>query len=229
MPLTIAEVLKTSNSRTTTEVLTTSAGTAAGDKLAVFYGSDWFSLASMPEVTSSAGTPDPVRTVDAGTNVGHIKSYTIDVTTSGAKTVTIPAHVDADIFGVVLRISGSFTVDDDDGQFSATGTVSHTAPSLTTTGADRLLVCCFLACDVNTGFTDPYVHPAGMTERAQPIASPFAAMLVATQDIVAAGSSGTRTATCFQAEPYAAISLALAGPADAAALPRTLSQYGGFF
>lgn len=214
----VAESLQTSNNRTTTEVLSTSAGTAAGDTLLIAYASDFYAIGTMPEATSSAGTLTPVRTVDIGSNIGHIKTYTVPVASAGAKTVTFPNHSDADIFGAVLRISASVTVDDHQGQFSATATVSHVAPSVTTTGADRLLVCVWLATDCSTSFpADPYTNPGGMTERAEPLASPFAALLVCTQGIAASGATGTRTATFFQAEPYGSISIALAGAGGAAA------------
>lgn len=208
----VAESLQTSNNRTTTEVLTTSAATAAGDTLVIAYASDFYSLATMPEVTSSAGTLTAVRTVDVGTNIGHIKTYTVEVATAGAKTVTFPNHSDADIFGVVLRTAGPVTVDVHGGQFAVTATTSHVAPSVVTTGADRQLVGIWLATDSATTFpADPYTNPAGMTERAEPLASPFAALLVCTQEIAASGATGSRTATFFQAEPYGAISIALAG------------------
>ncbi|MFI6496890.1 hypothetical protein [Nonomuraea typhae] len=214
----ISETLKTSNGRFTTEVLTTSAGTAAGDTLVIFYASDFFSLATMPDVTSSAGTPTLEHTTEVGTNLGHIKAYTLAVTSSGSKTVTIPAHVDCDIFGVVLRIPAAITVDDHQGQIDTTETLTaHVAPSVTTLGADRLLAIAWLGTNVNTGWSNPpYTAPGSMTERAQPHSSPYAALMVATQEISASGATGTRTATFFRAESYGAASLALAGPAGAA-------------
>ncbi|WP_157253193.1 hypothetical protein [Nonomuraea typhae] len=222
----VAEVLQTTNGRTTTEVLNTAAGTAVGDTLVIVYASDFFALATMPEATSSAGTLSAVRTIDIGTNLGHIKTYTCAVTSGGSHTVTIPAHSGCDIFGVVLRLSTAATVDAHDGQIDPTeSTTSHVAPSVTTTGADRLLVACWLGTNVNTGWSSPpYTAPGSMTDRAQPNSSPFSGLLVATQEIAAAGATGTRTATFFRDEAWGSISIALAGPATATALPPSRRQ-----
>ncbi|MFI9558869.1 hypothetical protein [Nonomuraea endophytica] len=212
----VLETLKTSNGRTTSEVLTTdNAGTAAGHWLAIIYGSDYRELANMPDPTSSAGTPQHVYSLDIGTNIGHIKAYLLEITSNGAKTITIPTHIDSDIFGVVLRLDVAVTVDDVDGAIDATETqTAHVAPSLDTTGVDRLLVGIWLGTDVNTGWSSPpYQAPGSMVERAQPHTSPFAAMMVATEEVSAAGATGTRTATFFRQEKWGSISLALAGPA----------------
>ena len=181
--LTVAEVLHTSNGRTSAEDLTTSAGTTAGDTLLIAYGSDFFQLANMPDPTSTAGdVGEPVYALDVGTNKGHIKVYLVAVEAGGAQTVTIPAHNGCDIFGVVLRLTTATTVDDVDGNSDPTESqTAHVAPSADVLGADRLLVGIWLCFNVNTGFpSPPYVEPPGMTVAAMPSSSPFSVLLVAT-------------------------------------------------
>lgn len=227
MPLTVAEVLETPESSSTSQVLSTAAGTAAGDTLVVLYGSDFYELADMPDVTSSAGTPTLIGWTDIGNNLGHIKAYTVAVASGGAKTVTIPAHIDCDITGVVLRISGTATLDGSTAsQIDTSNTVAaHVAASVTTSAADRLLVCCWLKTNAGSNWTgEQYAVQASMTKRAETAARPFCAMAVATEDIAAAGTTGTRTATWFEPKMYGAISFALAGSGGGAAAGVPLSR-----
>lgn len=227
MPLTVAEVLETPNSSSTTQVLSTASGTAAGNTLVVLYGSDFYELADMPDIASSAGTPSLLGWAEIGTGLGHIKAYTVAVTSGGAKTVTIPAHIDCDITGVVLRLAETATLDGTTAsQIDTSNTVSaHVAPSVTTTGADRLLVCCWLKTNAGSGWTgDQYSVQASMTKRAETAAPPFCAMAVATEDIAASGATGSRTATWFEPKVYGAISFALAGSGGGAAVDVPLSR-----
>ncbi|MBO3751536.1 hypothetical protein J5X84_36150 [Streptosporangiaceae bacterium NEAU-GS5] len=214
---TIAEVLKTSDGRTTAEVLTTSSGTAAGDTLLIIYGSDYYTAADMGTVTSSAGTPSPVCTADAGDLYAHIKVFTVDVATSGAKTVTIPAAINCDIHGVVIRFSGDVNVDDFDvGAWNGvTSTHAAVAPSVDTTGTNRTLVCAWI--QKSGDFPGPYSLPGGMTLAAETAANPFSDMAVATEDIAAAGATGTRTATWpgTALTQWCAVSVAMASASTA--------------
>lgn len=213
MAPTPVEFLETADSVFTTQVLTTSGATAAGDTLVIAYGSDFYTFASMPNVTSSAGTPALVASMTMGDNIGHAKVFTCAVASGGAKTVTIPAHTDCDIHGVVMRFPGAVTLDGTPtSQFVATNTTAaHVAPSMTTTDIDRLLVCVWLTTS-GPGFVgEPYVLPGGMTKRGETGASPFSDMCVGTESIAAAGATGTRTATWVDTKRYGSISLALAG------------------
>lgn len=233
MTLAPVEVLETPDSVFTTQVLTTSGATAAGDTLIVVYGSDFYPFATMPNVTSSAGTPSLITSMTMGDNIGHAKAFICPVTTGGAKTVTIPAHTDCDIHGIVLRFSVALTVDGTPAsQFVATNTTaSHVAPSVTTTDVDRLLVCAWITTS-GPGFTgEPYVLPGGMAKRGETGAPPFSDMCVGTEDRPTAGATGTRTAIWVDTKRYGSIAFALAGPAGAGPgkAPQFASQYGSFF
>lgn len=215
---TVAEAVKTANSQTATQVVSTAAGTAVGDTLAIVYAADSGNLASMPDATSTAGTLTPVGSSDAGNGNGHIKAYTVAVASSGSKDVTFPTFSGNDIFGAVLRISTAATSDASQSQFSTTGTTSHVAPGVTTLGADRLLVCCWSPFSVFSSWTsEPYTVPGSMTAQAAVWASPFASLMVATEAVAASGATGTRTATFFQSKAYTALTFAL-GAAGAAAV-----------
>lgn len=231
MSLVVVEALKTINNQSAQEILSTSSGTASGDSLVIAYGADAGNLASMPDATSSAGALSSIRTADAGNGNGHIKTYMGSAATGGAKTITFPAFGGNDLFGVVLRIPGALTVDDSAANFDAAGSASQVAPSVTTIGTDRLLVCVWLTYSVFSGWSsEPYTLPGGMTAQAAPWASPFASVMVATEDIPAAGSTGTRTATFFQSKAYCSLTIALAGAAPAATkAPQLVSQYGSYF
>lgn len=211
----VVESLVTPNSRTTQAVVTTDESTAVDDTIIVVYGSDYYTLANMPDPTSSAGTLVPCGSVDAGNNSVHAKVFTVNVTTSGAKTVTFPAHIDCDIFGFVLRVPGPLTVD---AVLSALVNLSvntaHVAPSVTTTDVDRLLVCVWITTNTGSVGATPYTLPGGMTSRGQITASPFSAAACATEGIPSAGATGTRTATFADLKLSAALSIAFAGPAD---------------
>lgn len=232
MPLTVAESLKTDDGRTTAQTLTTGAGTGAGDTLAIVYAVDSDTLAGMPDPTSTAGTLVPVVSADLGSGSGHIKSYLCPVGSGGAKDVVIPAYNGNDIFGVVVRIPATVSVDVSGNHVDLTSSTSHVAPSLVTTGVDRLYIAAWSTAGVFSGFgANPYSLPGSMTDRGQPIASPFAALCVATEPIAVAGATGTRTATFPLSKPHCALAFAVAaaGGAAPARVPNTISQYGGFF
>lgn len=212
MTVSVVEVLKTSDSRTTSQTLTSS-GMTVGDTLVVFYGSDYYQLSNMPDPTTTAGTLTLLGSVDIGTNVGHIKAYTCSVTTGGAQTVTFPNHIDCDIHGSMLRISstvsldGSLTTNLDTGNnFSV-----QTAASVTTTASDRLMCVAWLA-SLTGGIPagdSSYTPQGSMTKQSESDANNFSSMMVATEALATAGASGTRTATWEAARPFGTISIAV--------------------
>lgn len=211
----VVEALVTPNSRTSQAIVTTDASTAVDDTIIIIYGSDYYTLANLPDPTSSAGTLVPCGSVDAGNNSVHAKVFTVDVATPGAKTVTFPAHIDCDIFGFVLRVPGPLTVD---AVLSVLVNLSvntaHVAPSVTTTGTDRLLVCMWITTNTGSVGATPYTLPVGMTSRGQITASPFSAAACATEEIGSAGATGTRTATFADLKLSAALSITFAGPVE---------------
>lgn len=211
----VVESLVTPNSRTATTVLTTHESTAVDDTLIIIYGSDYYTLANMPEPTSSAGALISCGSMDVGNNSVHAKVYTVNVETSGSKTVTFPAHIDCDIFGFVLRVPGPLTVDAVLTALTNPLTnTAHVAPSVVTTGPDRLLVCMWITTNTGSVGSTPYTLPGGMTSRGQITASPFSASACATEGIPSEGATGTRTATFADLKISGALSIAFAGPSD---------------
>lgn len=216
MTVSVVEVLKTPDAVTTSQTLTSS-GMSVGDTLVIFYGSDYYQLSNMPDITTTAGTATLLGSVDIGTNLGHIKVYTCPVTVAGAQTVTIPNHIDCDIYGSVLRISSTVTQDGSTGtNFDSSSTsASHVASGVTTTASDRLLCIAWLATltgAIPAGDT-AYTAPGSMTKQSESDATNFSSMMVATEAIPTAGATGTRTATWQTARPFGAISIAVGSSA----------------
>lgn len=210
----VAEVLRTDNGRTSTQVLTTETNTAVGDVLLIVYGSDFFAFSTMPDATSSAGALTPVASVDVGTNFGHMKVYRVAVAEAGAKTVTIPSHSGCDIFGVVLRLTGGVLFDGDAATNvdPSTASASHIAPSLNTSGVDRMMVCAWITDGTGSVTGDPWTLPVSMIRQAMLVTAPFSALAVATENIPASGATGTRTATLFRPGRFGAVSVAVYVP-----------------
>ncbi len=210
---------QTPDGSTTTQVVNTDA-CSVGDTLYIVYGTDAFDLATMPEASSSAGVLDAGLVVDIGTNLGHLKTYTVVVTTPGVKTVTFPAHSGCDIHGHWVRYPESLAVDVSASNIVTTNTVSaHIAPTVDPTGVDRSLVCTWLTTAGPAMAGDPYVVPVSMTKQQESIASPFSDMCTATEELVLDTPTGTRTATWLGNARYGAATVALVrlsagGPAD---------------
>lgn len=206
----VAQVWETPDGVFSTQVIATN-GLVVGHTLIVWYGSDFYDIATMPSVTSTAGTCELITTVDMGATSGHIKVFKCEIVNGGDRTVTIPAHQDCDIHGIVWRIPGLVTVDDFDSLFDANNTTDvHTAPSVDTNGTNRLLGCCWITPSGPSFTGEPYQPQASMTEKGETGASPFSAMMAAVEDIPSAGPTGTRTATWVAARRYGAITVALA-------------------
>lgn len=216
IPRIVVETLKTSDGRTTSQDLTLGSDSAVGDTLVVSYCSDFFDLASMPDITSTAGTASLVTSADLGTNVGHMKLYTIVVDTPGAQTVTIPAHSGCDIHGIVMRLEGTYTVDVSGSNVwnGVTTSSSHVAPSVTATNPGEFLVCTWMQDGGGSWSGNQYVVPGSMTFRAETDSSPFSASAMATELLSSAGATETRTATWPPATAkWGGISVALIPPA----------------
>lgn len=213
--LVVADAKQTPDNVFTAQVLTF-LGCTAGDTFFIAYGSDFYPFATMPSPASSAGTPVLVEGVSLGDGIGHIKTFLCPVGTSGDHTVTIPPHTDCDIHGIALRFPQAVTAAGFAALFDPANTTDfHTAPGVNTTGADQLLVCVWLTPSGPAWTGEPYQPQSPMVERGETAASPFSAMLVATENIPASGATGTRTAQWIAARKYAAISVALAGAGGA--------------
>lgn len=189
------EVLGTPDSVTTAQVLTTSAGTAAGEELLVFYGSDFGTLADMPHPTCPGETLQLL--VESGIEgpVAHARIYRMPVTTPGAKAVTIPAHNGGDIHGHVLRYSAALTVDDSDTASNTLTVNPHVLPAMTALDVDRSYVGFWVVAQGPAHTGDAYVPQVSMTHVSETSAPAFSSSMVARESIAASGSTGTRSAS----------------------------------
>lgn len=189
------EVLGTPDSVTTAQVLTTSAGTAAGEELLVFYGSDFGTLADMPHPTCPGETLQLINEIGIEGPVAHARIYRMPVTTPGAKAVTIPAHNGGDIHGHVLRYSAALTVDDSDTASSTLTVNPHVLPAMTALDVDRSYLGFWVVAQGPAHTGDAYVPQGSMTHVSETSAPAFSSSMVARESIAAAGSTGTRSAS----------------------------------
>lgn len=209
---------------TTTQVVTTESCNV-GDTLYIAYGTDAFDVSTMPEATSDAGTLAPIQTVDLGTNLGHQKTYLVVCTTAGVKHITFPAHSGADIHGHYVHVGEACQVDGTPAQNLVTtnSTASHIANGVDPAASDALLICTWLTTSGPTFTGHPYTPPGSMTARAQTGASPFSAMLTATEALTTGNPTGTRTATWIDLKRYMAATVALSRITPGGAVTSTLA------
>ncbi len=187
---TIKEVLQTSDGVTTTQTLSTTAGnTAAGDTLLVMYATD---NNTAPTPTSTAGTLTQIgTTITGGDATGLLQAYTVPVSSSGSKNVTIPAAGGFDVFGVVAIIGGSVEVEGfTKTSFVSSGT-SFTTPAATVAGGKDLLVT--IAINLQGKTFD--LSGSGLSQQANPKALPFSATVLGTAALSASGTTPTYTFT----------------------------------
>ncbi|HSX42855.1 MAG TPA: hypothetical protein VLF59_02095 [Candidatus Saccharimonadales bacterium] len=187
---TVKEVLQTSDGVTTTQTISTTAGnTAAGDTLLVIYATD---RNTAPAPTSTAGTLTQIgTTITGGDGTGLLQAYTVPVSSSGSKDVTIPAAGVFDIFGVVAVISGSVEVEGFTKTSFVSSNTSFTTPAATVAGSKDLLVAIAINLQGNT-FD---LSSSGLSQRGNPKALPFSAVVAGTAALSASGTTPTYTFT----------------------------------
>ncbi|MGR6922555.1 hypothetical protein ACU635_50590 [[Actinomadura] parvosata] len=186
----------------------------AGDVLLIIHGNDFYEFANMgtPEVSpgSPTLTPVPNGSADSGATGAHIRSYTATVASGGAQTVSVTesAPGDEDKCLVVYVLAGADAANPVDVAAGATGTpaTAQPAPSVTTTTADALLIC-----HNNSGggaSTASYTTPGGMVEQYETHVGGMSSV-GATEQLVAAGATGTRTFTAASSVPWAGVTIAI--------------------
>lgn len=191
-----------------------------GDVLLIIHGNDFYGLANMPTPTvggSTAGvTAITNGTADAGANGAHVKAYYRVVSATGDLTVSVTetGSADEDKVLVAYVLSGVDTASPVDGGAAGaagTGTTAsqtvQPAPSVAPAGTDALLVV-----HNNSG-------GGGSTSGYTPPPSPYAELYDAqvggisycggTEQLSAAGPTGTRTITAANSVSWAAVSVAV--------------------
>lgn len=217
---TIREVVSGSAPDTDTDgfTLTTSSAVQAGDTLLVIHGNDWNYDVNMHAPGGDVGAWDLVENAAGGVNVPHLKAWRAVAATGGVKTVTVAqASLGSDsYYGTLIVFAGPVVCELADTARGATGP-SQVAPSLAG-GAGRLLLAAFASGYTGSASTTYSGVPSGMTQRSLAatggVSGGTGAMLVATEQINAAGATGTRTATYSDNRQWAAMSLLLTQRTD---------------
>ncbi len=218
---TVREVVSASASGTSATV-NTGAGTAIGDILVCFYGSNYYTLAGMGSPSGTAGTWNLETTGDQGALEAHVKCFTRTVTASGAQTVTVPANIDAEVFQITYVIASANAVDGAAGSQGASST-SHIAPSVSPTGADDLLLC---TCQSGPSSVASYTPPGSMTNGISENAAGGGGIGSARQILASSGATGSRTFTCSVSQSFATASIALSGgSAPKSLIPNLARRY----
>jgi hypothetical protein len=188
---TIRETLVTTGGVTTTQTLNTTAGTTtAGDTLVVIYGTDGNSVSANP--TSSAGTLSQVGVdIKDGNGNGIFRVFSAPITTSGSKSITIPAASGFDIYGVAMVFYGSIEIEGYTRSFYASSNTTFLSPTTILTGGKDMLFA-VIAHLQNASIS---LSGSGLTQQANLRASSFSAMAVGTVALAASGTTSVYTFT----------------------------------
>lgn len=203
-------------------VVTKPVGVVSGDFLICVQGSD--KSGSFAAMTGASG----FVTVDQSTQTGagfvkiwtltaggsEPSTYTFNDATGADSTVSMIAvaagtYDPASPFAVVPTWGGSNTL-----------TASHDAPSVTGVAGGLLVTAHMGGSGANATLT--YTPPSGMTERFENSASRWIVMETNTLDLVSAGATGTKTATCSATRAYVSVSMVIAPLPTPTSLPPLL-------
>lgn len=190
----------------------------AGDTLLIIHCNDFYPFANMgtPTVTPTTSlVPVPDGAADAGDTGAHIRSYTAEVAESGPQTVSVTeaAPGDEEKALVVYVLAGADAVNPIDDAAATFGSSSEPqpAPEVSPETADALLIC-----HANSGggaSTASYTSPASMVEQYEIHVGGLSGV-GATEQLVASGSTGTRTFTAASSVAWAAVSIAIRSAAS---------------
>lgn len=150
-------------------------------------------------------------------------------TTLGPLWTTDPAEFPFDINAGGVRLTAtaigaaptSSPADGDGAQSLATST-SHVAPSVTAQGGTDLLVCAWCSWEQSVS---AYSAPGSMDNEVATGGGVWSDMLSATEQLAAAGATGTRTATYGAADRWSALSVVVRGN-PSVTIEEALSGYG---
>jgi hypothetical protein len=181
----------------------------------IIHGNDFYAATAMPTPTVGGSTSGVAAisggSADAGTNHGHVKSYTYPVGSAGDLTVSVTetGSGDEDKCLEVYVLAGADLVTPTDGAlggFNTAATVNHDAPSISPSSANA-----FLICHTNTGggsSASSYTPPSGMSEQYDAQVGGIS-HTGATLQLSSSGATGTKTFTPSGSVEYAAISIAI--------------------
>lgn len=198
----------------TATVATTLSGTRqpqAGDLLVIIHFNDYYTLAAMPTPTVGGSTSGVTAitngTVDGGANIGHIKSYTYAVGSTGDLTVSVTetGAGDEEKGLVVYVLSGADTAAPiSGGSAGAAGTfdtnslASHVLTGVTPAEADAFLI----GHDSSGTSSTPSGYTTPGTEQYDGTFAGFLSYCGWTEQLSASGATGTRTVTPGTSCPF---------------------------
>lgn len=181
-------------------------------------GSPWV-LGEVADGTAEDGPDEPTRVDTDGSELasaaGAADTELRVRATEGPAWTSDPgeAPFDVRVGGEVVRVTavtdGAAKVMPGAGDGSTTSAFAHVAPSVDAVGSADLLVCAWIP----WAQPGPYTVPASMTVQAQTSGS-WATLADATEQLAAAGPTGTRTATRATSNQWAAISVLVSGAPD---------------
>lgn len=215
---------------TATVTATTAAGTQVDDWLIAFHQTNGRAVGQLTTPTGTAGTwtaiiAAPIEATGATGVKMHV--WRRKVTTGGAQTITTGTGTAGQTNSlIVLVIDGADLTNPIDGTpdtANAVGGTSELVGPITTVGSDSLLVGGWGAhssSSVGTT-TNAYTAPSGMTESAENNLNANNAQMVASQALVAAGATGTKTATTISAALTGWVGILFAIKADSQVLTGT--------
>lgn len=187
---------------------TTGAGTTSGDTLIIFTGYDFYLASHMNAPTITGQTVvDTGVTADAGTDNPHMKLYTCDLTSGGAKTVNFTVTSDADLTMIVYVMQGAVAIDGTTGTgANATGTTSHLINAAAPSTSDSLLLASVVRLFGDA--TEHWTVPSGMNTLFEVLPG-SGGQAGAQQVLTASGSTGSRTFANAEARTYAGVMVAV--------------------
>lgn len=190
----------------------TPSATSVGDLVVVVYGNDYYTTAEMGTPTATGSpTLTAAVTADAGNLSAHLKSYTYVANTAGAQTISATEtglhDEEKQITAIVL--GGADTTTPLDGTASntdAVGSASQVAAAISPTQTNTLMIV------VNNsgggGSATSYTTPGSMTEQTEIHVGGLSGV-VATEQLSASGSTGTRTFTASSGTQYGAVTIGI--------------------
>jgi hypothetical protein len=208
----------------------------AGDLLWIVHFNNFYAFANMPTPTVG-GSTDGVAAVDGGSQdngsgQAHVKTYTYKVESAGNLTVAVSETGSADEDkGLAVYVLSGVDLDDPVDAAAGSGSTnsqdSHVVTGVTTSSDGSLLI--IHLCTGAGASTASYTVPESMVE-AYNAKTAFMNYVGATEQLGAAGDTGTRTFTPASSVNFAAVAVAIRAAADAtvaAALDGTLPALEG--
>lgn len=214
---------------TATTTVTTAAGTLVDDWLIAFHQTANRAATELSSPTGTAGTwtqiGSLIESAVGGAPGVRMEAWRRRVTVGGAQTVTTSSGTAGQTNSlIVLVIAGADLTNPIDGTpavNSGVGGTSEVVGPTTPVGSDSLLVGTWGVHGTNAGSGTGLVPPGTMTQQTETNVSANNAHMTATQALVAAGATGTRTATTPAAASTGWVAILFAIKADSQVLTAT--------